>query len=384
MKKVIIFEKIKFSRQNEHFKKTITAMIMVVLLSFMFGISALAAGIKPTALNDFESSTANVTSYNMSLPTGTTSKVQQIEMSHPGRLEIDIYSSGLSSFVYFELYSNSGCTERVGGSASIYASRLTDQFYANIPKAATYYLKIYRSAYYSDNTANFTIKPYSYSGADKTLKSGAWSGTYATDYNQTIYHKVVISKPGYITVQGYSKGSISTPKSSVSISLTNSKKKALEGSFLSSGNNFTTYFGVKKGTYYIAVKNYGHYKLKYTFKAVSDKSGSSKRKATTLKKNKPVKGLLISNESAKKSDWFKIKLTKKKKISFKVNANVSDYFRVKLIPKNSRIYGTSKLIGPGITSLKTTSKLPAGTYYIQITKYSASSPSSGVYSITLK
>jgi len=371
--------------QRNFWKKLTAAIFLSMLLSLMFKVSPLAAGITPTPLNDFESSKTNVTSYDIELPAGVASKVQQIQMSSSGRLEIYMYSSGLPSMVTVELYSNSGCTDKVGCSASIYSNGLTNTMKADIPSAGTYYLKMYRTSYSSSSAAKFSIQPYSYNGEEKTLKPGVWSGTYGPDYDKTVYHKIVISKPGYITLQGYAQGSTSTPKYNISVGLNDASKKSLYGVYLNSSKGFTTYFGVKKGTYYISAKQYGNYKLKYTFTAVSEKSGSSKSKAVTLRKKKAAKGLLIAGESANKSDWYKIKLTKKQKLSFAITGKSSSYFRVKVIPKKSRLNISNSFfaVDNGSYTWKTDKKVPAGTYYIQISRYSGSL-NSGYYSLKWK
>lgn len=57
---------------------------------------------------------------------------------------------------------------------------------------------------------------------------------------------------------------------------------------LSNRYDFKTYYGVKKGIYYIKAQGNG-YRLKYSFKSVKDRSGNTKSKAKKYPEIKRLK-----------------------------------------------------------------------------------------------
>lgn len=368
-------------------KKLLAAIAVSFIMTLTFCMSAMAAGvINPTQLNDYQSSKSKVKSYGLAINAGKTQVVQQIKMPYRGLLMIDLSSSGLSSQISFELFSNPGCTSKVGYNAYLSSNNLSSIFKANIPKAGTYYLRASRSNYGASVAGNFKIKPYSYSGYSKTIKNNAWAGTYGVNYNQIIYHKIVITKPGYIRFQAYGEG-YQGSKNNLHVTLYSNKKKALsDPSYLYRTNNYSTYYGVKKGTYYIGIKTSGQYRMKYTFASINEKTGSSKSRAVSLRANSTVKGLMIAGESGSQSDWYKLKLTKKQKLSFTFSVKANDSLKVTIVPASSRLHiiGASAYQSAGTKTYKTRDSLPAGTYYLQVSKLGNYNTTSGHYTLKYK
>lgn len=90
----------------------------------------------------------------------------------------------------------------------------------------------------------------------------------------------------------------------------------------------TVTYGVKKGSkYYIRVESGAGVTLKASVKAVKKAAGTSKGKAKTIKADKAVTGVILAGD--KKPDWYKINLTKQKKVtltySVKTNGWTGNY-----------------------------------------------------------
>ena len=223
------------------------------------------------------------------------------------------------------------------------------------------------------------------------LSNNKWY-TNNSSSRQTVYHRIKVSKPGYITLSGNGIG-VWSPKTSLRYNLTNNKKKNLTNiKFLpDSPSNytgrkaFTDHFAVKKGTYYIKVTD-SRYRLKYKFTASKDQSGASKAKAKNIGRGKTAKGLLIAGEKGGKSDWFKFTLPRAQKIKLTFNSRANDWVQYKLVPANSRISitGASSHTWAKKLSGTTRSVFPAGTYYIQVTRMSKDKNTSGYYTVSWK
>ena len=256
-------------------------------------------------------------------------------------------------------------------------------------KAGTYYLKIENDNRTSTISGN--IGAYFFNGADKTLTSGKTNVTFQNSSTTWVYHKFKATKTGYISVniqeaEGYG----------VYAKLLSSSKKALsneiytyQSSSIDSSNIAS--FAVQKGkTYYIATRGSSEgetYNITCTQKSVSEKSGTKKSKAVTIKKNKTIKGTQIANGKKTGNDWYKIKLTSAKKITFTIGGKTTGYgdIKIKVVPASSkvRLYSnTMSVPETGNAKYTTIGKWPKGTYYIQVYKYNKNS--SGYYSIKWK
>ena len=221
-----------------------------------------------------------------------------------------------------------------------------------------------------------------------TLKNKKWyTNTDTWSSEKTLYHKIKVPKDGYITLQGYGySSSSSSTKYSLRYRLCNSKKKALTkwDQYLSSGSSnytgtkaYTNWIAVKKGTYYIKVKDY-QYKLRYTFKAVKDQGGSSKAKAKTIAKGKTIKGLAVAGEKGSKVDWYKITLPKAQTIKLTLNGKACGWMQFDIVGFTGFGACWSK------KETASTNKVPAGTYYIKAYRMNKDKDTSGYYTISWK
>lgn len=210
------------------------------------------------------------------------------------------------------------------------------------------------------------------------------------DYQTTVYHKITVKKAGALVITGFGATEWGST-SGIKVQLCNSKKKALEAasSVNAERESYVTY-AVNKGVYYVKVAKEKYYYVGMGYVPVSEKSGSKKTKAVSIKTNKTVMGVLGSGESSSKADWYKFKVTKSRVLKVETEALGTGYVEFHL-------YGPSYKKGIRLSNLKnkgciSTSiqkkgsvtkqlKIKKGTYYIRVKRNSNSKKSSAVYSI---
>ncbi|MDO5423423.1 MAG: hypothetical protein Q4F41_06825 [Eubacteriales bacterium] len=220
----------------------------------------------------------------------------------------------------------------------------------------------------------------------KTLTANKWITNKVQEDGDVYYYKIVVPKPGYLTVQGYGIGK-GSKKLSLSVRLCNNQKKRLETykTLLSANGNYQTVYAVKKGTYYLQVES-TNYKLKYSFKAVTEKSGASQSKAVKIAQNKTIQGLLQAGEKGNKTDYYKIVVKKAQRVTFAFTAKANSWiqFQVTSANANQSISGNKFYLWNGSKKVVSKSKFPAGTYYIQVSRSSENADTSGYYTIKWK
>ena len=316
---------------------------------------------------------------NLTIPAGQNEVIQPLTVSSKSTVFVDFTATGLERYVTLELFSDASCTKKVGYGTGISSSNLSAKLKAGVPAKGTYYLKASVTGT-ATNTIALTGKGYSYSASNRTLKNKTWTGTYPTSYQDITYYKITTPKNGYIKVEGKRDGGYG-----IYVDLCNSKKKSMlsNKSYLMSSNNYTTYYAVKKGTYYLKVSSVSDpYALRYTFTSTADQGGSSKAKATTIAKGKTKTGLVYVTDSKTKADWFKVKLTKKSKLKLKITSKHNETLSFEVIPASSRVTIINNTIRPevGTSTFVSKDSFVAGTYYIKVTKnYDAKA--SGAYAI---
>lgn len=234
--------------------------------------------------------------------------------------------------------------------------------------------------------------------ADITMKNKKWvsgqGGAYIdSDKDGKIddfrswgksYYKIQIPKQGYIVVEAklsslpgekqyieyISEDSDRDEKvdHSTSLSLLNSKKKLLaeHSSWFLEKNNLIFTAVVKRGTYYIAAEGNQRYKIRYRYTSVPKVSKTGKRpaNAVSLKKGKTIKSLITGD----RDQFFKIRLSKKSKVTLSFSAQVRDInfdgLNIQFLVKKGKVYKMIDSYGV-IGKDKVTVTLPQGTYYIR-------------------
>ena len=294
-----------------------------------------------------------------------------------GAVKLD-FAAGASSadvYVYANVDSDGNATGRV---VSVYASDpyAKGSKYGNVAKSGTYYLVFYASTYSGATGSTATVTQYPYKKVKSATLNKSTLGTGCGDNGTIAYYKVSVKKRGYITLK---VKDVTGVDYSSSVWLCNSKKKSLSGSDYSYVSaDKSVYYGVKKGTYYIAVKSYASlYSVQPKFTAVKQAVKAKKSKAVSIKKGKVMKVVMAAGE---KTAWFKFKVTKKK--AYKISLTGKIYDGIKLTFSGKGYYDTSKYLysGDSSDSFKT-EKLKPQTYYVQVTR---SGNGNGYYTIKWK
>lgn len=238
-----------------------------------------------------------------------------------------------------------------------------------VPAQGTYYIGVYSPIELSDAT-EFTVGTSAcyISGVDRTL-SNKKQVAVGQKKAQTNYFTFKAPYTGYIKVDLSDKANVT---------LMNSSKKALSNK---SALTYSVVYGVKKGvTYKIRIQapanKDGYYLMKVTNVQITEKSGSSKSKAVTIKRGATKKGNIIAGSST--ADWYKFTLTSSKKVNVVMKGATNNKMKISIY-KGSKLI-TTKTFTNNTASLtfKSNGKLTKGTYYIKI--YRGTGTSSGYYS----
>ena len=213
------------------------------------------------------------------------------------------------------------------------------------------------------------------------------------DYSTTVYHRFTVPSSGLLAVSGNQFNTYSGTAYGLSVSLCDSNFRPLDqyssGAYVNASASDIEFYGVSAGTYYLKVSGEKMYSVAAAFEKVSDKAGTSKAKAKTIKQKKVVTGVLAAGEKAKKADWYKFKVTKNKKLKLEIAAAGNGYTEFYLYgpsysKKGTRIDSLKNESGTyfsinGLTRKKL--KVKPGTYYIRVKRASYDKQGSGIYSI---
>ncbi len=242
----------------------------------------------------------------------------------------------------------------------------------NIPAGRGYYIGIYTT---QENTT-YNLSYTYYNGSDRAIGNNQPIAVGQRDA-QTNYFSFKAPYTGYLRVQG------DTTARNHKVILCDASKRAVSGaSYL--GNDPT--YGVAKGkTYYIRVdarfNSKGAYVLNAANSKISEKSGKTKKKAVTIKKKKTKSGIIESGKNSKQADWYKFKLTSKKKVNITVTTGSNESLKIILYKGGKRIK-TVTARGNSTGYIKSIGKWTKGTYYIKVQR--GTSTSSGYYTIKWK
>lgn len=210
------------------------------------------------------------------------------------------------------------------------------------------------------------------------------------DYNTTVYHKIYVPSSCAMVITGQNVNQYS---GLMKVELYNANLTRIEsqsGQWIYANSNRCAVYGVKKGTYYIKTSGNKQYVLAAVLQKTTNKGGTSKSKAYTIKQNKTIKGVMPAGEKSTASDWYKFKVTKSRILQLKLDTANSGYFEFYL-------YGPSYKNGIKVDSLNNTKgtyysinsrtrkkmAIKTGTYYIRVKRAAAtySKNCSGIYSI---
>ena len=241
--------------------------------------------------------------------------------------------------------------------------------YGNVAKTGTYYIVFYASTYSGATGTKATVTSYPF--AQKTITVGKTAtGTGCGDYKTVAYYKIKVAKRGLLSVD---VADAAGGAASASVRICNAKKKAFTSSdgWSSLYDGRKAYYGVKKGTYFLAVKSgTSLYKVTPKLTAVTKAGGEKKAKAVSIAKGKTMKGVLAAGEKAR---WYKFKVTKSKKYTFAMT-DKTDPSGLKLTFSGEGYYdGRAYLYSPSNADVTfKTEKLKPGTYYIKVEPFRSS------------
>ena len=149
----------------------------------------------------------------------------------------------------------------------------------------------------------------------------------------------------------------------------------------------TVYYGLKAGQYTLSVEQYDTTRARIMIQADTwkDLKNNKKSKATTLKKGKTVKSLLAGGEKGTTTDWYKFKITKKKKIKVAYETYGDGileftFFGPSIYKGGTTIYENDNVKG----TLFTRKKVRPGTYYLRVRRNKYYKNSNWAYSLKLK
>lgn len=315
-----------------------------------------------------------------------TSSVVEIKTDCSGLLKFG-YKGNNSETVYMTLYSDAALTSEVGITSTESSTKesFTDGF--SIPEAGVYYLELKS---YGNSDIDYTITPYIVSADDSTLEDKEAKVVSLTGYDDSNYYKITLNKAGAVAVcTTDADGKDCYADVDIYKKVNGEMKLVSEGEASVDG----TVSGLGKGTYYIKLSegSSDYYLIGYEFISISEKSGSSKAKAGTMKIGKASKGLILATDKTSKADWYKIKTTKSKEVTVTFSGEVNGGVTLEFMDASGDSFGRlyisdytkSDSASPYVGTWGSSSgKLPKGTYYMKVTK--DSSDVSGYYTITVK
>lgn len=282
--------------------------------------------------------------------------------------------------VFYGVYKDANLTQPVDGydTAGVNAVRYRT---FKIPKAGTYYLGVYTSSSVTIQEAG--VAALFFNGGNRTIYNGK-NNLVGTKVQQTNYFKFKALSTGYITVKGLKHsfkdiGSSSAEPGAYKVTLCNSQKRALSGA---TALRYGPTYGVTRGkVYYIKIQTgsnlsrSGYYGFNVKNTKITEKSGSKKSKAVTIKKNIVKKGTIQAGSS--QADWYKLNLTNKK-FQATMTYRTNDRLKMTLYRNGKKMKSVTGDYMHGKVYIYG-SNIATGTYYIKIERYN--SKSSGYYSL---
>jgi len=259
-----------------------------------------------------------------------------------------------------------------------------------ISNAGVCYLRIPKSKLLRDSDSSFAVSLAMINGENKVLKNNIELLSAITDYNTPVYYKFTASKTSKVVFTIENEDVVSH-----SVTLCNSKKRAITNSSYTGTAGSRSEYCVKKGTYYFRVEgSVSAFTVKAQLKTISGKVGKSKKSAQSVKFNgKKITVPVFADSKISQGTWVKFYNPKTQKVIVNVISNFSSgYANIEFYDASGKKYGTmygakglgkdqSFTVGRGYyTSSKRT--LPKGNYYIKIVK--ANQEACGYLGISVK
>lgn len=308
----------------------------------------------------------------------------KVHVPKAGSLQVAVMASENTTVGLYESYESIEAAAPLG---SAYIQKaVTDEdiemYTQQVSKAGTYYL-VFSTTSYNPAQSAFAAGyiPDIASGASVSVKSGKTYYASVTGSGNR-YYKITTPGTRYLTISFPDRLNTSA---SYKVKVMNStKKKNLYSKVVSvsSGRDYTTYIGVPKGTYYIAVstaeKCYG---INVKSTSVKENSGSKKSTAKGILKGSSKSGIITASQSSSSGDWYKFKTTSAQLVEFSIDTKSGGYsggIRATFYDAKGSIGSADYYYGrpsgrPSPYTLGMGKRLAPGTYYIKISKYGSGS-----------
>ena len=355
--------------------------IMICSLSIPLGRNVIFAAqiLTPYVLtNGSEKDYSNAADKNNYIITSDGTELYRMDIPKDGALEWDLWTQQPKQVNIslhrkadgsdIPIYANFTCTADNGNRAILRRY---------IPKG-TYYLQFPKG----QNTYHLSLLLYSSTGGSisngSVVAAYCDAGIYRPDSSITSVDNIYsykASKTGYLTI---TKKNLVNESASMSLSFYDGKGRKITD--ISSDHDISgkIVFPVKKGKSYkikVGILKDGQqfYQMKFDFTSISEKSGSTKKKAAEIKLKKTTKGMIYAEESVKTQDWYKLNLTKGKKLELTVRGGViSGSMNLVLYDSKMKKIGSYTLMPMNdetyTYTIQNKKKLSKGTYYIKVVK----------------
>lgn len=239
-------------------------------------------------------------------------------------------------------------------------------------------------------TISVTLYRYEVTPPGKvSLKAGEWAKGYKEGNGEYLY-KIKAPSDGVIEIEPGADVNHSSGGASVETMLLNSKCKAVSDESYSNKDDRTKYC-VRKGTYYIKATDDGLFQFRYRFTKMKTSKNVKQSKAVSVKRGKTVKGILAAGEGEKNGRWYKMVVSKTKKVTISMKTSIGDIdlYKIYIYKKGSSepvaaVVAPIRFGGPAKYSMSKKCLLDKGTYYMKVFKRNNYKKSSVQYSIKWK
>lgn len=310
-------------------------------------------------------------------------QLYRLDVVQSGALEISMYAQN-SGYISVEMHQQADGSDLPTYIGFPCTTDRNNQYTAyQYLKKGTYYLRFPQNSY--------RLYLLLYPSTSRTIKTGSTVAAYCDSViSDTFTYKA--TETGYVT---FTQKRLVETAAPMSVSFYDEKGKKITD--VVSDHEIATeiVLPVMKGkTYKIKIKTLSvdgqqYYQLNVKFTAFTEKNGSKKSEATTLKLKNTATGMVYAEDSTKTADWYKVSNPKDQKLKLDYEGNVtSGSINLIIYNQKGKKLGTYYLMptkGKTATykllNTNNSSIIPKGTYYIKITK--SRKQTAGVYDIKL-
>lgn len=294
-----------------------------------------------------------------------------------GTLYLKMYTGnpGAHSVLFFRKPDASGLPETAG---CITTAVIDPMYYGETfcyLEPGTWYMRLPEDRY--------RITACWYPQGNLTLKDGVWTSVYC-DYSHPTYLTFKAKDNGYIKINAEN---LVDTENYAQVTLCNSKGNDMVNTISSYMPKDQFLYAVKKNVTYkirIGSSNSGQMefcRIRTDFKKRTEKSGSSRKKAVTIKTGTSIPGMVFAEDSVEHGDWYKVTVPGSGYQTLTFTGSItSGTMRMELYTssrkKPSKVLSAAKIGDSASCSLK------AGrTYYIRVSK--SEQRASGIYALKI-